>query len=158
LGVEECTDSDDDDEEGGPKSINLTTKVLEGSFLPAMILLHLKKINVEDIIDPNQGLKLLHYSCYFGRIKALKALTEIFKADINTIDYRGQTPLHVSSVSGELGATIYMCSKGPLCFKDTKDNALMTPLMNTVSRNHEPSFIYFYFKENCELRNVDING
>jgi ankyrin repeat protein len=100
---------------------------------------------VEEIIDDTQGLKLLHYACYFGKIKALKALTELYKADINTIDYRGQTPLHVASFNGELGAIIYMCERAA-CFKDTKDNALMTPLMNTVASSHEPSFIYLHFK------------
>lgn len=79
---------------------------------------------------------MLHYACYFGKIKALKALVEVFSADTNVIDYRGQTPLHVASVSGELGAVVYMCSKHD-CDKDAKDNALMTPLMNTVASNHE---------------------
>lgn len=34
----------------------------------------------------------------------------------------------------------------------------MTPLMNTVQSNHESSFIYLYFKENCDLKNLDLNG
>lgn len=89
----------------------------------------------------------MHYACYFGKIKALKAISEVFKADINTIDYRGQTPLHVASISGELGSIIYVCERGDLCVKEVKDNALMTPLMNTVSSNNEPSFIYLHFKQ-----------
>lgn len=108
-------------------------------------------------MDLTQGLRLMHYACYFGKIKALKALIEIFKADINAIDYRGQTPLHVASVSGELGALIYVCMREN-SNKDAKDNALMTPLMNTVSSNHEASFVYLHFKESCDLRNVDLNG
>lgn len=100
---------------------------------------------------------MLHYACYFGKIKALKALLEVFKADTNIIDYRGQTPLHVASVSGELGAVVCMCSKVE-CDKDAKDNALITPLMNTVSSNLTDSFIYLFFKESCELNNVDLGG
>jgi len=34
----------------------------------------------------------------------------------------------------------------------------MTPLMNTVSSNHEASFVYLHFKENCDLKNIDLNG
>lgn len=63
----------------------------------------------------------------------------------------------MASVSGELGSLLYVCSRDN-CFKDSKDNALMTPLMNTVSSNHEEAFVYLHFKENCDLRNVDMNG
>lgn len=80
-------------------------------------------------------MRLLHYACYFGKIKALKTITEIYDADINSIDYRGQTPLHVASISGELGAVMYVCCLHN-CNKESKDNALMTPLMNSVSTNH----------------------
>ena len=123
-----------------------------------MILLQRKLINVEDVIDESQGLRILHYSCYFGDIKALKALVELYKADVNVIDYRGQTPLHVASASGELGALVYMSSLENICEKDLKDNALMTPLMNSVSNNHQDQFIYLYFKEQCNLTGFDING
>jgi Ankyrin repeat len=34
----------------------------------------------------------------------------------------------------------------------------MTGLMNSVSNNNIPSFIYFFFEEECSLNNVDING
>jgi ankyrin repeat protein len=34
----------------------------------------------------------------------------------------------------------------------------MTPLMNTVSSNHESSFVFLYFKENCDLKNLDLGG
>lgn len=100
---------------------------------------------------------MLHYACYFGKIKALKPLIEIYKADTNAIDFRGQTPLHVAAVSGELAAVVYMCTK-EATIKEAKDNALMTPLMNTIASNHEASFIYLHFKEMCDLRNIDVNG
>jgi ankyrin repeat protein len=65
---------------------------------------------------------------------------------VNSVDYRGQTPLHVATLTGELGAVVYMCSRDN-CERDNKDNALMTPLMNTVSSNKEDVFIYLHFKE-----------
>lgn len=40
--------------------------------------------------------------------------------------------------------------------KESKDNALMTPLMNTAANNHPESFVYMYFKENCDLKNTDL--
>ena len=54
-----------------------------------MTLLKRKEILVDDVIDTNSGTTVLHYACYFGKIKALKALLEVFKADIEVIDYRG---------------------------------------------------------------------
>jgi hypothetical protein len=33
-------------------------------------------VSVEAPIDINQGLRLIHYACYFGKIKPLKALVE----------------------------------------------------------------------------------
>jgi ankyrin repeat protein len=34
----------------------------------------------------------------------------------------------------------------------------MTPLMNTVTTNNLPSFVYLFFKEHCHLNHVDIYG
>ena len=65
--------------------------------------------------------------------------------------------MHVAAVSGELSSVVYMCTRDA-CMKEAKDNALMTPLMNTINSNHEASFIYLHFKEGCDLRNVDVNG
>ncbi|CDW85580.1 ankyrin repeat protein [Stylonychia lemnae] len=161
---EESKSSDEDDinerddvNDEGEKIVNYKQRILDGSFLPSMLLLQKKIIKADDVIDPNQGLKLLHFACYFGKIKPIKSLVEIYKTDINTIDYRGQTPLHVATVSGELAPVLYICSQSE-SIKDAKDNALMTPLMNTVSSNHEASFVYLHFKENCDLKNVDLNG
>ena len=66
--------------------------------------------------------------------------------------------MHVASMSGELGALIYACSRGDFCKKEVKDNALMTPLLNTVSSNSESSFIFLHFSENCDIKSLDING
>ncbi len=72
---------DDDDDinqrnpEEGPK-IDFREKVKDGSFLPAMVLLELDEIHIEDVIDPNQGLRLLHFACYFGKLKAIKTICE----------------------------------------------------------------------------------
>lgn len=64
----------------------------------------------------------------------------------------------MASITGEIGPIIYLCSKGDLCNKEVKDNALMTPIMNSVSSGSESCFIYLYFEEGCDLKNVDANG
>ena len=50
----------------------------------------------------------------------------------------------MASATGELSAVYYMCNRDKID-KEVKDNALMTPLMNTVSSNHPEAFIYLHF-------------
>ena len=88
--------------------IDYRMKVKGGSFLPAMALLKSNEIEVEAPVDEVQGLRILHYAAYFGKIKALSALSEEFHADIGAIDYRGQTPLHIATNSGEIGALVFL--------------------------------------------------
>lgn len=113
------TDDDGSSEDEGEKidyedeetKIDLKYTINEGSFLPVITVLNQQAVDVEEVIDEGQGYRLIHYASYFGKIKALRALIEIFFADVNSLDYRGQTPLHVASVSGELGAMMYLCSR-----------------------------------------------
>ncbi len=71
--VEGIANEEEEEEEG---NIDYKRRVMKGSFLPALVMLEMKQINVEEAIDPNQGLKMMHYACYFGKIKAMKALYE----------------------------------------------------------------------------------
>jgi len=48
-----------------------------------------------------------------------------------------------------------MCSREE-SEKDAKDNAMMTPLMNSVSNNNLEQFVYLLFKEQCDLRQFDM--
>lgn len=139
------------------KIIDYKKSITTGSFLPVVLLLKKGIVKVDEIVDPTQGFSMMHYAAYFGKIKPLKAMIEEFVADVNITDYRGQTPLHVAAASGEIGAVVYLCTRDSIN-KDAKDNALMTPLMNTVGSNHPQTFIYLHFKEQCGIRNVDLNG
>ena len=66
---------------------------MQGSFLPIMAIMkisqHKNKISPNLIIDPEQGLSLLHSAVYFGKIKPVRVLVEKFKADPTISDYRG---------------------------------------------------------------------
>ena len=77
----------EEEEDEGP--VDYRRRVMKGSFLPALVMLEMKQIAVEDPVDPHQGTRLLHYACYFGKIKAIKALCEGFCADVMAKDYRG---------------------------------------------------------------------
>ena len=60
-------------------------------------------------------------------------------------------------MSGEMPSAVYLASK-PSCLRDAKDNALMTPMMNSVSSGQFAIFTHLHFQHGCELKNIDING
>jgi ankyrin repeat protein len=41
---------------------------------------------------------------------------------------------------------------------DLRDNALMTPIMNSVIIGNDLAFVYLYFKGSCDLSGLDFNG
>jgi len=41
---------------------------------------------------------------------------------------------------------------------DHRDNALMTPIMNSVITGNDHAFVYLYFKGSCDLSGLDLNG
>ena len=73
-----------------------------GSFLPAIYLIHKQAIPVDEHIDVQEGIQIVHYLCHFGKIQGLRTVIEIFDADVNAVDFKKQTPLHFGTVSGEI--------------------------------------------------------
>lgn len=129
------------------------------------------------LVDPSQGLTLLHCASFWGNLKALKAYVEMFNADCNQADFRGQTPLHILVLSGNHNGMVYLCEKqiekeflnasvealdstqaSKTTDLDPRDNALMTPIMNSVLACNDLAFVYLYFKGSCDLSQLDYNG
>ena len=54
------------------------------------------------MLDSEQGLTILHSASFYGKVKPIKALIEKFKADPTKPDYRGQSPLHITTLAGKL--------------------------------------------------------
>jgi ankyrin repeat protein len=87
-------------------------RALEGSFLPAVAYLNTHPDQTANVIvDENQGLTLLHCACFYGNLKAIKVFIEMFRADCNKTDYRGQTPLHILVLSGNTDGLKYLCER-----------------------------------------------
>lgn len=101
---------------------------------------------------------LLHSAAYFGKIKPVRALVEKFNSSCKIQDYRGQTPLHIAALSGHIDVCVYLIDKLKKKDIDAKDNSTMTALMNCILSNNEHAFVYLYFKGNCSLNHVDLNG
>lgn len=151
------------------EGIDAVQRALQGSFLPYICLLASKNKNKNTkvfaepnkLVDESQGLTLLHSTSYFGNVKAMKCLVERFGADVNLADYRGQTPLHIAVLSGNLNSVVYLCENQALDSAvdiDSKDNALTTPLMNSVVTSNDHAFVYLLFKKGADPSSLDFNG
>ena len=88
----------------------------------------------------------------------MRTLVEHFGADVSYPDYRGQTPLHISILTGNLESTVYLIDRKEPGLIEAKDNALMTALMNAVVACNDYAFIYLYFKFRCDTNTLDFNG
>lgn len=140
---------------------NVALRTKQGSFLPIMAVLETQKAKHVDgnlIIDHEQGLRLLHTAAFYGKIKAVRALVEKHGAKVAIPDYRGQTPLHIAALAGNIEVVVYLADKMDSKSIDLRDNGLMTPLMNCIISNSEHAFIYLYCKGKCSLNNIDMNG
>jgi ankyrin repeat protein len=81
--------------------------------MPAIALLSKKPdmIDVNKVIDEEQGLTLLHCAAYYGKLNPVRALVENFGADLNKKDYRGSTPLHIAVLTKHQAVAIYLGEK-----------------------------------------------
>ena len=65
---------------------------MKGNFMPAVIMLEQKRINIDDEVDTQNGNTLLHYAAKFSFYNVIRALVEIYHADINKQNKSGHTP------------------------------------------------------------------
>jgi len=157
--INQVETASDDDEEGSSddEHLDVRVSVQNGSFLPAILLLERGIIKPDFIIEPTAGIQIIHFTCYYGKIITLKALIELYKADPNSVDYRGQSPYHVAAASGELKPLVYL-SRLDSVDKELKDNSLTTALMYSAGSRHVECFIYLAFREELEMHNLDSSG
>ena len=102
-----------DEEEADTTELqNAARRVMQGSFLPIMAILETQtgdeSLDPNVVIDSEQGLGILHSAAFYGKIKPVRALIERYHADGTMSDYRGQTPLHIASLSGNLETVVYL--------------------------------------------------
>ena len=144
-----------EDDHGVPVSIK--NRIFRGSFLPAMLLLQRGQIDVHQVWEPTVGSQLIHFVAHFGKIKPMRAIVEVFHADVNSRDYRSITPMHSAAIGGEIATLSYLASC-PGIELNVKDNAGLTPLLYAVSNNHVACFAYLAFEKGADLKVKDVNG
>ena len=86
-------EKDEKDIENKEEIVNWREQCIKGNLMPGIMMLELKKINVDEIVNPENGNTLLHYAANYGFYNVLRALIEIYHADVNKQNYFGFTPL-----------------------------------------------------------------
>ena len=131
-------------EEKQIKTVSWKLEALKGNFMPAMIMLEQKKINVNDIVDPIKQETLLHLAGRFGYFNVMRTLIETFNADINRKNVNGHTLLFliVSTNNGNLVHFYYLINR-PNLEIDIVDKLGMSPLSHSIMTNFHFPFLYF---------------
>ena len=74
-------DENDDDYQSDWKSeaggsdedkLNLVERIVDGSFMPAIVALDKGILTFSEAVEVNSGLTIVHYACLYGNIKALR--------------------------------------------------------------------------------------
>jgi len=76
------------------EAVNWRDQCIRGNLMPGIMMLEQKKLDVNDEINPENGNTLLHYAANYGFYNVIRALIEIYHADVNKQNKYGYTPLY----------------------------------------------------------------
>ena len=138
--------------------ISYKDELLKGNFMPALIMLDNKKININDEINEQTGDTLLHYAVMFSILNVTRCLIEKFNADPNKKNKAGMTPLHLicSNKKKHIFLFIYYINI-PNVNIDEEDNLGLTSLGYSVINNFNLAFIFLISKK-ADLSHKDKFG
>ena len=142
-----------------PLKINHLKELEKGNFMPSILLLDQKKINVNDEINP-EGDCLIHYACKFCFFNVLRTLIEIFNADINKQNKFGLTPFHFlcKKMQENFFLVSYMLKIDGLKY-DICDNNGRSPIFYAIEYDYVDVFYNLcYYKVNFNQKDNDGNG
>ena len=118
--------------------------LFNGNFMPAIIMLENKKININDIIQPETGNTLLHFASMFGYYNVIRLLIEKYNANVNQQNYYGQTPLHIICNNNESNLFIfsYLINNEKIIL-DVIDNEYFSPLIYCIINKFNIEFLFY---------------
>ena len=124
--------------------IDWREECIKGNLMPGVLLLDLKKISVNDIVNPKNGNTLLHYAAKFGFYNVIRALIEKFGADVNKQNKEGYTPFYliVSNTDTNFFNFHYFIKTGKIDFSLSDSNGLNI-LVHSIITNFHYAFLYF---------------
>ena len=85
---------DEEENKNNTEIVYWKEECIKGNLMPGILMIEQKKINVDDEVNPTNGNTLLHYAANFGFYNVIRALVEIYHADINKQNKSGHTPFY----------------------------------------------------------------
>ena len=130
---------------------------MKSNLMPGMIMLEQKRINVDDEVNPTNGNTLLHYAASYGFYNAIRALTEIYNADINKQNKLGYSPLFyiVNNPDTNIFNFQYFVKLKKINFELTDINNLNV-LVHSIITHFNYAFLYFSYHGLIEKYHGDI--
>lgn len=126
--------------------VDWKSQCIKGNLMPGILLLDEKKINPNDIVNPENGNTLLHYAANFGFYNVIRALVEIYNADINKENNLGYTPLFyiVSNTDTNIFNFQYMVKLKDINYEVEDINGLNI-LVHSIITNFHYAFLFFSY-------------
>ena len=121
---------------------------MKGNLMPGIIMIEQKKLNADEEVNPTNGNTLLHYAASFGYYNVIRALVEIYHADINKQNKSGQTPFFyiVSNNERNIFNFQYFVKLKNINY-NIKDNNGLSILIHSILVNFHYAFLYFSYQE-----------
>ncbi len=119
---------------------------IQGNMMPGIIMLEQKRINVDDIVNPENGNTMLHYAAYYGFYNVFRSLIEIYNADYNKQNNCGFTPLFfiVSNTDANIFNFQYFTKIKNLNYNLEDLNGLNV-LVHSIIANFHYAFLFFMY-------------
>ena len=143
-GNREVQIDDTEKEDSQDEIVNWRIECENRNFMPAIMMLEQNKINVDDIVNPNNGNTLLHYAASFGFYNVIRALIEIYHADVNKQNILGYAPLLyiISNTDYNIFNFQYFAKIKDIKF-DLKDYNNLNFLVHSIIANFHHAFLFF---------------
>ena len=137
---------DEKEKENQEEVINWKEQAIQGNLMPGIIMLEQQRINVNDEVNTSTGNTLLHYAANYGFYNVIRALIEIYHADINKQNKFGYTPLYyiVSNLDINIFNFQYLVKIKDINFNLEDINGLNV-LVHSIITNFHYAFLFFSY-------------
>ena len=144
-------DEKDKENKNNLEIINWREQCMKGNLMPGIIMLENKEINVDDEINQDNGNTLLHYAALYGYYNVIRALIEIYHADINKTNKSGYSPFFfiVSNYNSNIFNFYYFIKLKNINFY-LKDKIGLNILIHSIIANFHYAFLFFSYRDFIE--------
>ena len=139
------------------KPLNWKEECINSNLMPGIIMLENKKIKVDEEVNQSNGNTLLHYAASFGFYNAIRALVEIYNADINIQNKLGYSPLFyiINNKDPNIFNFQYLVKLKKINLELVDKNNLNISVHSIITQFHY-AFLYFSYHGLIEKYHGDI--